>query len=82
MLDTGVRSTELTTLQVNESVVADEEKSLTEDIISLASEYGRHGYRRITECSFGRWLHEGDGQGPEGACAAIRGKVDLGLASL
>ena len=31
-----------------ESVVADEEKSLTEDIISLASEYGRYGYRRIT----------------------------------
>ena len=31
-----------------ESVVADKEKFLTEDIISLASEYGRYGYRRIT----------------------------------
>ena len=31
-----------------ESVVADKEESLTEDIISLASEYGRYGYRRIT----------------------------------
>ncbi len=31
-----------------ESVAADEEKSLTEDIISLASQYGRYGYRRIT----------------------------------
>ena len=29
-------------------VARDDEKSLTEDIISLASEYGRYGYRRIT----------------------------------
>ncbi len=31
-----------------EPVPSEEGKALTEDIISLASEYGRYGYRRIT----------------------------------
>ena len=28
--------------------VADDEEALTENIVSLATEYGRYGYRRIT----------------------------------
>ncbi|MCH8869566.1 MAG: transposase [Chloroflexi bacterium] len=31
-----------------EPVPSEQDKALTEDIISLASEYGRYGYRRIT----------------------------------
>ena len=39
---------------------ADDEAALTEDIIALARQYGRYGYRRIgvTEQSYYRWRKE------------------------
>ena len=37
--------------------VADDDKALTDNIVSLATEYGRYGYRRITALlKIDRWL--------------------------
>ena len=59
---------------------ADDEQALTEDIIALAKQYGRYGYRRVTAllCQSGFAQHAGEGEAAE--LAALIGIEDFRLA--
>jgi hypothetical protein len=51
---------------------ADDEQSLTDDIVPLAKQYGRYGYRRVTAL-----LHAAgwSARGPEGATEATKART-------